>query len=435
MKLIPEQYLLLEEEIEKERQRQNTLKEQKENIRTHTTGDGETNEAHNYEEKEAIQESSNRIKEYNWVLQTAERVKTIPVDKIGLGTKFVLQFTGEEELEKYTLVDTKIGHIGQNGYISSDSILGQVLLGKKVNDNFSYKVEVANSEKREIEGEVVDIITDRNEYINYITSREISCRKAQKLRGTPAGRQPEIFPLTKSQYELLNEESKNLLTAIQKVQQKETQIDLGSKVTISYEDGTSQVYTIVDKQEPELDKEVEIDIDSKLADILLHTKKQEKFKYIYKEPGQKKRKQRTGKLEEIDNTALYSEEERQQQLNSLYSKLAYVNKMLKNSKLAEPPQDDTIGIGSHVSIMTFTKEKTETRRVEVIQQAVSYELEPTYVEAISPLGVQLLGLKNNEGFVYRKNGISVTGIVYDIDNTKQASRTTTLNYQKSKVKK
>lgn len=434
MKLIPEQYLLLEEAIQKERQRQNILKEQKQQIRNDTAGDGETNEANNYEEKEAIQTSNNEMREYARALQIGERVKTIPVDKIGIGTKFVLQFAGEDEPEKYTLVDTKIGYIGQTDYMSSDSILGQVLLGKKAKDSFSYEVG-NNSQKQTIEGEVVDIITDRSEYINYITSREISSRKAHQLRGTSAGRQPEIFPLTKSQYELLSEESKNLLIAIQKEQLKATKIELGSKVIITYEEGSPQVFTIVDKKESELDKETEINLDSKLAEILLHTKEQEKFKYTYKKTEQGKRKQQRGKLEEIDNTALYSEEERQKKLSSLYSKLAYVNKMLKNSKLAEPPQDETIGIGSHVSIMTFTKEKTETRRVEIIQQAVSYELEPTYVEAISPLGVQLLGLKNNEEFIYRKNGTPITGIVYDIDNTKQASRTTPLNYQKSKAKR
>lgn len=433
MKLIPEQIYLLEQEIKEAQRNRKILQEQIDKTAAHTTGDGESNDS-NTEEKEAIQRCNNEIAEYSHVLSTADRVMTIPVDKIGLGTKFLLQFAGEEA-EEYTLVATKVGCIGKLAYISTESPLGKILPGKKAGEEFSYDIPVGTTNKRTISGSVVDIITDRNEYINYITSRKIDDRKASALKRTKAGKQPELLPLTQSQYELLAEKSKDLLVKIEREQLKATKILPGSRVTITYKGQEPHVYTIVDKKEIEIDPKTEISWESRLADKVSHGKIGEEFTYSTKiQPG--RRKSLHGVIEAVDNEQVYPAEEVKHNLYSLRRQLGYVNQTLKRSVLANIPKDGTIGIGSQVSIMSFTKEGIKNRRVEVIQQAVSYELEPNYEEAISSLGSQILGLKDNEEFTYIENGKPISGMVYDIDNNKNASnQLSPLAHQKSKGKR
>lgn len=432
MKLIPEQIYLLEQEIKAAQRRRTILQEQIDKTVAHTTGDGESNDS-NTEEKEAIQRCNNEIAEYSHALATADRVMTIPVDKIGLGTKFVLQFAGEEELEKYTLVDTKVGYVGKLAYISTDSPLGKILLGKKAGDEFSYDIQVGTAGKNTINGRVADIITDRNEYIEYIVSK-----RAGVWNGVVDDNieYPKTLPLTKSQYELLAEESNDLLTSIEREKLKTTNILPGSRVTIAYRKQEPQEYTIVDKKEIEIDPETEISWESKLADKIRHTTQAGEFKYYYKtETGGKKLKH--GIVESVNNEFLYPIKEVQQNLDELQRQLKEVNRILKIGTLATTsPEDDTIRIGSQVSIMLHTKEGFKTKRAEIIQQAVSYELEPNYVEAISSLGSQILGLKDNEEFTYIENGKAISGMVYDIDNNKNASnQLSPLAHQKSKGKR
>ena len=96
--------------------------------------------------------------------------------------------------------------------------------------------------------------------------------------------------------------------------------------------------------------------------------------------------------------------------------------MLRESKIIAPLSDNTIGIGSKVSILTFEDGIIQNRRVEIINQAVSTELNTDYIEAISPLGQEIIGLKDNEMFDYRyystvdNNTLLGNGIVYDINN-------------------
>lgn len=118
-------------------------------------------------------------------------------------------------------------------------------------------------------------------------------------------------------------------------------------------------------------------------------------------------------------------------------RLNLVNKILSDSFIANVPSDDTVGIGSHVSIMLFEDSGIETRRVELIEHAVSDELTTDYVEIISSLGMNIFGLKDNDSFSYYKSGFLIgSGMVYDIDNSKNASRITDpLVYQKSLKKR
>lgn len=118
-------------------------------------------------------------------------------------------------------------------------------------------------------------------------------------------------------------------------------------------------------------------------------------------------------------------------------RLNYISKILTDNNIVEPTNDDTVGIGSHVSIMLFEDSGIKTRRAELIQQAVSDELPTDYIEMISSLGMNIFGLKNNDSFSYYKSGFQlVSGMVYDIDNSKDAIRTTDpLVYQKSLKRK
>ena len=111
-----------------------------------------------------------------------------------------------------------------------------------------------------------------------------------------------------------------------------------------------------------------------------------------------------------------------------------MNKLLSTAVIATLPCDDTIGVGSKVSIMTFENGKVNNRRVEIINHAVSSELDSDYVEVISPLGSAVMGLKDNDKFIFGfDKRIKAEGIVYDINNKKEdVLITNPVVYQKRK---
>ena len=114
------------------------------------------------------------------------------------------------------------------------------------------------------------------------------------------------------------------------------------------------------------------------------------------------------------------------------TRLITIKKILKNP-VAIPEDNGSIGIGSKFSIMLFGEEKTEFKRVEMINRAVSTELDCNYVERIDNLGSVLYGLRENDGFSINVGKKSLTGIVYDIDNKIDSYTTnSTKKYQSSK---
>lgn len=424
MKLIPEQIKIIEQEIEKEKQIRKELQDQ--DFRSaHTSGDGESNDP-NTEEKEALARSNYKIRKYHTVLANAERVQTIEVDKIGLGTKFLLKFEDEEEAEYYTLVDDKIGYNGDLEYISTNSILGKTIQGKKAGEDFSY---IVNLDKKEnlVKGTVAAIITDKTQYINYIRSKPYSSIRTKKYH--PSG----TFYLTKSQLLLLEEEINSLLTKINGIEANKEKIQPGSKVTVAFKGRKEQEYQVVDKKESEIDDTQEISWESSFAGKLALSQIGTRFKYRERSKEDGKIKVLSAKVSKVDNSDIYDLKQDQQKLFQLKGRLAHIEKILKESHKAQPVADGEVGIGSHLSIMLFGKENTKIKRVEMIEQAVSYELETDYVEAISPLGVALMGLKNGEEFIYQDDRNYLTGIVYDIDNSKDKGKLTDpLTYQKNK---
>ena len=131
---------------------------------------------------------------------------------------------------------------------------------------------------------------------------------------------------------------------------------------------------------------------------------------------------------------LMEEAERLANNGNYKERLTTVKKLLEESKVAKLPNNETIGIGTCFSIMTFDKNTgVETKRFELINRAVSDELENEYLEVSSPLGSRVLGLSNNDEVVFRENNSWVSGVVYDIDNGKKHLKTTDpLTYRRCK---
>ena len=116
------------------------------------------------------------------------------------------------------------------------------------------------------------------------------------------------------------------------------------------------------------------------------------------------------------------------------SRLTKVNKLLATSPLAVPPTDGTIGVGTTFDIVLTDGETSETRHYEMINQAVSDELEDAYVERVDTLGSKLYGLKTNDMVKYRKNGKTYQVAVMNVDVPKMSeekANTASHQYQKN----
>ena len=104
--------------------------------------------------------------------------------------------------------------------------------------------------------------------------------------------------------------------------------------------------------------------------------------------------------------------------NSSSTKRRFLMDVLEKNKRAKSPNDDSIGIGSVVTVLlTDSNGNVFEKTFEMINQAVSTELESHYVERISPLGKVIYGLKPNDTFrVLQKHKPSLKGIVVSVDN-------------------
>ncbi len=119
------------------------------------------------------------------------------------------------------------------------------------------------------------------------------------------------------------------------------------------------------------------------------------------------------------------------------ARLWTIKKILEERQVITPnEEDDTIQIGSRFSMLTYDDEGVKIERKEMINYAVSDEFVSDYVEKISPMGCKIFGLKNNEEFIYRKGNQYFSGVVFDIDNSKDQIKTNSaLTYQKTSCKK
>lgn len=359
-----------------------------------------------------------QIQEYKDALKNAERITKVNTEKIGLGTKFTLQFDGEEESEKFILV-TGLGIIEQ--YISLNSEVGMAILNLTEGERFDISLQTG----QKISGQVTSIITDPKEYaINYIGTRKYSHRKSSLYKPS------EELYLTESQIELLKIEQEKLKRKLAMEKNKEYQIVEGTKITIKVGKEEPKTYTIVDKADSEIESDTEIGLDSIFLEKIEKRKSDNSFT-IVKTENNKQRKS-TAKVLEINQDNLLHNKERITLLKQLSSRINTITHMLQTAKKANPEDNqEKVGYGSHVSIMTFTEDGVKTRRAEVIQKAVSYELNSDYIEACSPLGIKIIGLTNNSEFICQTQKGYYSGIIYDIDNHEKASKTTNpIIYQK-----
>ncbi len=92
--------------------------------------------------------------------------------------------------------------------------------------------------------------------------------------------------------------------------------------------------------------------------------------------------------------------------------------LLTRYKTVQTPTDDTIGVGSQISIALKDKEGnlSTIENIEFINRALSTELDGLYIERITPLGSALYGLKKNDVFKVRIDNKNYTGVVTNVCN-------------------
>ena len=395
----------------------------------------------------------NKLKTYKRALVENEFIDLKESSTINYGTEFTVLFDDTKEEETYTLVENLIGltraNINQDkGYIPCESHLGKSVIGKTVGDNFSYTFNLkGRKDSITITGKIVKIIKESKKDVHFIMSREKAARISKKYEikrkeaytNNNTEELNKLHEITLSQYKLLKEEQERLSNFLAKLKKYEDRIMIGSIITLKDKKKIIKKYKVVDKDN--YDVHSEINANSRTGSIIFTKHKGDFIKetYFYSENGKRKAAYYTGEIIDIDNSNIEKEESVYSSIWSIYARLGRVNKMLKEYKVITPPSDKRIGIGSKVSIITFEDGQIQNRRVEVINQAVSTELNTDYVEAISPLGQEIIGLKDNQQFNYKYaskiyNNVSTTdGVVYDINNNiNEELAISPLVYQKKK---
>ena len=110
------------------------------------------------------------------------------------------------------------------------------------------------------------------------------------------------------------------------------------------------------------------------------------------------------------------------------NRMTVVKKLLKESKVAKPLDDGTIGVGTKFELRYNKDGKIETLTGEMINQAVSDEVDTDYVERISPLGQQIYGLRVGDPFTFRDGNKVYKGSVAAVELAQQPQQET-IGYQ------
>ncbi len=295
-----------------------------------------------------------QLKEYRQLLMQSSYVRKVPTNQIGIGTRFKVCFD-DLGVCQFILIDSMIGNHLSDESVTLSSILGQNVIGKKVGDSFSYRVDSYNEI---VSGTIEEIYKENNQEIGFIRTRKADHRKCEMV-------------------------TKEIDSYIEKI---------GERVAASIE---------YDRQIPITQSQVLL-LQEELERLIY-------FQNFNIEDSIEKRK--------------------------LGRRIGRIKNILANREIALPIVEDVIEIGSVFSIMLFEKDHTIIKRVELIGKAYSDELNDEYIEKISPLGSSVYGLHNNDEFVYRTGPHFITGIVYDIDNSKGPRVLDALEYQKKMQKK
>jgi len=112
-----------------------------------------------------------------------------------------------------------------------------------------------------------------------------------------------------------------------------------------------------------------------------------------------------------------TEDEAREYFNSLPA--VVVKRLLNEAKLAPKTTDGTIGVGTKFEIKINRDGVIETRQAEMINQAISDELDCDYIERISPLGYQLFGLRTGDSFSFREGNKTYKGCVSAVVQPKE----------------
>lgn len=121
--------------------------------------------------------------------------------------------------------------------------------------------------------------------------------------------------------------------------------------------------------------------------------------------------------------------ERERLLNRKYDnntkrRLTYIDKVLRTAAIAEPPTDGTIGIGSTFDVVIGDGDTAETKHYELINRAVSDELDDLYVERISSFGEKFYGLQAGDQVKFKQNRKTQTATILNVDIPEKANSKT-----------
>lgn len=112
------------------------------------------------------------------------------------------------------------------------------------------------------------------------------------------------------------------------------------------------------------------------------------------------------------------------------NRMTVVKRLLSESHIAKPLDDGTIGVGTKFELKYNKDGKIETLTGEMINQAVTDEVDTDYVERISPLGQQIYGLRVGDPFTFRDGNKVYKGSVAAVEIAQQPQETLGYQYHK-----
>ena len=101
------------------------------------------------------------------------------------------------------------------------------------------------------------------------------------------------------------------------------------------------------------------------------------------------------------------------------NRMTVVKKLLSEAKVAKPKDDGTIGVGTKFELKYNKDGEIQTITAEMINQAVTEEIDTDYVERVSPLGQQIFGLRVGDPFTFRDGNKVYKGSVAAVMNPTQ----------------
>lgn len=101
------------------------------------------------------------------------------------------------------------------------------------------------------------------------------------------------------------------------------------------------------------------------------------------------------------------------------NRMTVVKKLLSEAKIAKTKDDGTIGVGTKFELKYNKDGEIQTITAEMINQAVTEEIDIDYVERVSPLGQQIFGLRVGDPFTFRDGNKVYKGSVAAIMNPVQ----------------